>query len=171
MRAVLALWIVCAAVIAWVWLRPFGDAPLPQPVEHAPRARKKTVANRPGAGAAAVPVAAPEDEPVADDPAAAPVQAGPPEMLNRHDLENGIDRVRDKVMHCREVEQFVGLMTVKLVIARNGSVQAALVQPPLEHTRTAECVRHALHGLSFPRFRGTYLPTIEWTYPFLFKEG
>jgi hypothetical protein len=165
MRAVLALWIVCAAVIAWVWLRPFGDAPLPAPADHAPRARKKTPANRPA------PVAAPEDEPVADDPAATPVQAGPPEMLTRHDLENGIDRVRDKVMRCHDVEQLSGLLTVKLVIARNGSVQSATVEPPLEKTRTAECVRHALHGLSFPRFRGTYLPTIEWTYPFLFKEG
>jgi hypothetical protein len=163
-RPVLALWLVCAAVIAWVWFRPLGDAPLPPPVDHVPRARKKAPANRP------VPVAAPEDEPVADEPAAAPVQAGPPEILNRHDLENGIDRVRDKVMHCREVEQFSGLLTVKLVIARAGGVQAATIEPPLDKTRTAECVRHALRGLSFPRFRGTYLPTIEWTYPFLFKD-
>jgi hypothetical protein len=92
-------------------------------------------------------------------------------MLNRHDLENAIDRVRDKVMQCRAVEQFSGLLTVKLVITRNGSLQSASVLPPVEQTRTAECVRHALRGLSFPRFRGTYLPTIEWTYPFLFKEG
>jgi hypothetical protein len=75
MRAVIALWIVCAAVIAWVWLRPLGDAPLPSPVEHAPRARKKATANRPSvvAGVVAAPLAAPEDEPVADEPAATPV--------------------------------------------------------------------------------------------------
>jgi hypothetical protein len=171
MRPLVALWIVCAAVVAWVWLRPMGDASLPAPVEHAPRARKKMPANRPMQAAA--PVVAPEDEPVADEPAA-PVQAGMPEMLNRHDLENTIDHVRDKVMQCHSVEQFSGLMSVKLVIARAGTLQSMTVLPPLEQTRTAECVRRALRGLTFPRFRGTYLPapsTIEWTYPFIFKDG
>ena len=165
MRAVVALWIVCAAAVAWVWLRPLGDAPLPPPAEHAPRVKKKAAARSPSA------VVAPEDEPLAEEPAAAPVQAGPPEMLNRHDLENGIERVRKKVMQCHDVEQFSGLMTVKLIIARSGNVQSATVQPPLAETRTADCVKKALHGLSFPRFRGTYLPTIEWSYPFLFKDG
>jgi hypothetical protein len=167
MRAVVALWIVCAAVIAWVWLRPMAKAPLPEPSVHAPRPRKSASSGR------AAPVVAPEDEPVADEPAAAPVQSGPPEMLNRFDLENAIDRVRDKVLKCREVEQFSGFLTVKLVIERSGGVKSATVQPPVDHTRTADCVKKVLHGLGFPRFRGTYLPngTIEWTYPFLFKEA
>ncbi len=169
MRAVVALWIVCAAVIAWVWLRPMSSAPLPEPSVHAPRARKAA----PAAGRATS-LSAPEDEPIAEEPAAAPVQSGPPEMLNRHDLENAIDRVRDNVLKCREVEQFSGFLTVKLVIERSGNLKSATVQPPVDHTRTADCVKKALHGLAFPKFRGTYLPapgTIEWTYPFLFKEG
>ncbi len=159
-RAVVALWIVCAAVIAWVWLRPLHDGPLPPPVTRAPRQAR--VDPRHGA------VAQPEDEPVADEPAAQPVHAGPPEQLGRHDLENAIDKLRPKVMQCRDVEQFSGFLTVKLTIERNGSVRSVAVEPPVDKTLTADCVKHALHGLSFPRFRGTWMPQIEWTYPFLF---
>jgi hypothetical protein len=60
---------------------------------------------------------------------------------------------------------------VKLTIEKNGSVRSIQVQPPVDKTRTADCVKHALHGLSFPRFRGTYIPEIEWSYPFLFAES
>lgn len=158
----MALWIVCAAAIAWVWLRPMHEGPLPPPVVRA--ARKARVDPR------RAPVAQPEDEPVAEEPAAQPVQAGPPEQLNRHDLENAIDRYRNKVLACRDVEQYTGFLMVKLTIERNGSVRSTSVQPPVDKTQTADCVKHALHGLSFPRFRGTYVPQIEWTYPFLFAE-
>ena len=158
----MALWIVCAAAIAWVWLRPMHDGALPPPVVRA--ARKARVDPR------RAPVAQPEDEPVAEEPAAQPVQAGPPEQLNRHDLENAIDRYRSKVLACRDVEQYAGFLMVKLTIERNGSVRSTSVQAPPDKTRTVECVRHALHGLSFPHFRGTWVPQIEWTYPFLFAE-
>lgn len=162
-RAIVALWIVCAGVIAWVWLRPLHDGPLPEPVQHAPRrARPKVTSHA---------VAPPDDEPVAEEPAAAPVQAGPPETLDRHALENTLERVKPKVMACHDVEQLTGFLTVKMVIARSGNLQSVSVLPPLDKTKTADCVKHALHGLTFPRFRGTYLPTIEWTYPFLFRDG
>jgi hypothetical protein len=163
-RAVVALWIVCAAVIAWVWLRPLHDGPLPAPVTRAPR-RARAAKN------ANAPVAQPEDEPIAEEPAAQPVQAGPPEQLNRHDLESAIDKVKPKVLACRDVEQYAGFLTVKLTIDKSGNVKSAQVQPPVDKTKTAECVKHALHGLSFPRFRGTYVPQIEWSYPFMFGES
>ena len=162
-RAIVALWIVCAAVIAWVWLRPMHEGSLPPPVVRAPR--KARVDPHRAA------VAQPEDEPVAEEPTAQPVHAGPPEQLTRHDLETAIDKVKPKVMQCREVEQFSGFLTVKLTIERNGGVKSAVVQPPVNNTRTAECVKHALHGLSFPHFRGTWMPQIEWSYPFLFAES
>jgi len=162
-RAIVALWIVCAAAIAWVWLRPLHEGSLPPPVTRAPR--KARVDPRHAA------VAQPEDEPVAEEPTAEPVHAGPPEQLNRHDLEAVIDRVRPKVLQCRDVEQFGGFLTVKLLIEKNGSVRSIQVQPPVDKTRTADCVKHALRGLSFPRFRGTYIPEIEWSYPFLFGES
>ena len=167
-RAIVALWIVCAAVIAWVWLRPLHDGPLPAPLTRAPRKARQD----PRRAA----VAQPEDEPVADEPAAAPVQAGPPEQLDRHALENAIDRVKPKVLACKDVEQYTGLVTVRLVIEKNGSVKSAQVQAPpgttpVDRTRTLDCVKHALRGLSFPRFRGTYLPQIEWSYPFLFGDS
>lgn len=164
-RAVVALWVVCAAVIAWVWLRPLHEGALPAPVTHAPR---KARAVSPAG------LAQPEDEPVAEEPAAAPVQTGPPEQLSRHDLEGALDKVRAKVMQCREVEQYSGFLTVKMTIGKSGNLQAVSVMPPVDKTRTADCVKKALRHISFPRFRGTLLPapgTIEWSYPFLFKDG
>jgi hypothetical protein len=162
-RAIVALWIVCAAVIAWVWLRPLHEGVLPPPVVHAPRKARLDPHH--------AAVAQPEDEPVAEEPTAQPVHAGPPEQLTRHDLETAIDRVKSKVMQCREVEQFTGFLTVKMTIEKSGSLKSVVVQPPVNTTRTAECVKHALHGLSFPRFRGTYIPQIEWSYPFLFADS
>jgi hypothetical protein len=157
-----ALWVVCAAVVAWVWLRPLREGTLPPPVVRAPR--KARIDPRRAT------VAAPEDEPVADEPAAAPVQAGPPEQLNRHDLESAIGKVRSKVLACRDVEQFSGFLTVKLTIEKTGALKSVAVQPPVDKTRTADCVKHALRGLSFPRFRGTWVPQIEWTYPFVLGD-
>ena len=113
-------------------------------------------------------MAQPEDEPVADEPAAQPVQAGPPEQLNRHDLENAMDHMQPRVLQCKEVEGYAGFLTVKLTIEHSGSLRSLSVLPPVDKTRTADCVKHALHGISFPRFRGTYFPQIEWSYPFLF---
>ena len=162
-RAIVALWILCGAAIAWVWLRPMHEGTLPPPVVRAPRKARAKV--DPHAA-----LAQPEDEPVADEPAAQPVQAGPPEQLNRHDLENAMDKFRSKVLACKDVEQYVGFVTVKLVIEKNGSVKSTSVLPPVDKTRTADCVKHALHGIAFPHFRGTYVPQIEWSYPFLFGE-
>jgi len=166
-RAIAALWIACTGLIAWVWLRPMHEGVLPAPVVRAPRKARPHSAMDPRG----VALAQPEDEPVADEPAAEPVHAGPPEALNRHDLETAIDKVKPKVLQCREVEQFSGFLTVKLTIDKNGSVHSMSVQPPVDKTRTADCVKHALRGLSFPRFRGTYVPQIEWSYPFLFPEA
>src|SRR5690348_7110319 len=113
-RAVVALWIVCAAVIAWVWLRPLHEGVLPGPVQRVARKARPNPNADPRRGA----VAQPEDEPVAEEPAAAPVQAGPPEQLNRHDLENAIEKVKPKVLACRDVEQYTGFLTVKLTIEK-----------------------------------------------------
>jgi outer membrane biosynthesis protein TonB len=163
-RALIALWVVCAAVIAWVWLRPLHNGPLPAPVTHTLRKKPRVVEGDPAA-----PVAQPEDEPAADEPTARPVQSGPPEMLNRHDLEYAMLKVQPKVLQCKDVEQFTGTMMVRLVVGKNGGVQSLTVLSPGEKTKTADCVKHALRSLSFPHFRGTYIPTIEWTYPFLFN--
>ena len=162
-RALTALWIVCAGVIAWVWLRPLHEGVLPPPVSRA--ARKARADARHAA------VATPEEEPAAEEPAAAPVQTGPPEQLNRHDLEGAMEKVKPKVLACRDTEQFSGLLLVKLVIDKTGNLKSATVQPPDDYTRTADCVKHALRNLSFPRFRGTFVPTIEWSYPFVFGDA
>ena len=72
------------------------------------------------------------------------MHSGPPEQLNRHDLEAVIDKVKPKVLQqCRDVEQFAGFLTVKLTIEKNGSVRSIQVQPPVDKTRTADCVTWA----------------------------
>ena len=50
-RAIVALWIVCAAAIAWVWLRPMHEGSLPAPVVRAPRKARRRSAPRRGRAA------------------------------------------------------------------------------------------------------------------------
>jgi hypothetical protein len=156
----IAVCTLCAGVIGWTWLRPLVGAALPPPPK---RVRHKRAQSPERAL-----VAAPDDEPAAEEPAT--VATGIPEMLDRRDLENALAKIRPRIDRCRERDQFNGLLTVTMVIKNNGNVQSATVQPPLDQSETARCVTKMLKGASFPRFRGTYLPTIEWTYPFLFRE-
>lgn len=140
-RAIVALWIVCAAAIAWVWLRPMHEGSLPAPVTRAPR--KARLDPRHAA------VAQPEDEPVAEEPTAQPVHSGPPEKLDRHDLEAVIDKVKPKVLQqCRDVEQFAGFLTVKLTIEKNGSVRSIAVMHWL--IILATCTPHSVTLVTSP---------------------
>src|SRR5437899_3721890 len=113
-RALAALWVVCVAVIGWVWLHPLHEGALPPPVARAARKARPI-------DPAQTPVAQPEDEPIAEEPAAQPVQSGPPEMLDRHDLENAMLKIAPKAMQCQAIEQFIGSVQVRLVIKQNGS--------------------------------------------------
>lgn len=155
-RALLALWVLCAGAVAWVWFRPLRQGALPPWPARTQQTAKV--------------VEAPDDEP-ADDPVGTSVRTGPPERLDRDDLLRSIARVTPKVMACQRVEQVSGLVKVKMEIARSGRLQSAVVLPPFDKSRTADCVKHALRGLGFPRFLDSATPTIEWTYPFLFKPG
>jgi hypothetical protein len=111
-----------------------------------------------------------DDDAPAEDPQPLLVPSEGLEQLGRLELEAGMDKVRAKVLGCREVEHFDGTLFVRLTIARSGSVQSASVLPPAAETATAQCVKKAVKSASFPHFRGTYLPTIELTYPFQMKD-
>jgi len=94
-----------------------------------------------------------------------------PEQLDRHQLENGMAKAFHAVERCWELERFVGRMRVHLVIAKTGNPQSVQVTEPEARTPTTDCVAKAVHNnASFPRFRGTLLPTVELIYPFLFKD-
>ncbi len=88
---------------------------------------------------------------------------------SRRDLEAGMDRVQDRVLACRGVENFVGLLSVRVVISRTGGVQSVSVLPPSDKTATAPCVARAVQGASFAHFRGQLHPTVELVYPFYFR--
>lgn len=142
---------------AWAPDRPVAAPPLEPPkVTRAPKAAAD----------------APEAEGPAEDLPTMPVGTSDlPEQLDRRQLEAGMNKVKPHVFRCRELEQFVGYIKVRLVIARSGNVQSVHVVEPPERTRTTECVAKAVRTASFPRFRGTLIPTVELTYPFLFTAA
>jgi hypothetical protein len=137
-----------------------APAPGPRPPRRSPRAQK----------VAPEKTGAIDDDAPAEDPQPMVVPSEGLEQLGRLELEAGMAKVRSRVLACRDVERFDGTLLVHLTIARSGSVQGVSVLPPADQTATATCVRTAVKSASFPRFRGTYLPTIELTYPFQMKE-
>jgi hypothetical protein len=116
---------------------------------------------------------APEEEAPAEEEALvvrAPDEA--PELLNRRELEAGVARARAAVEECRDLEQFVGMLKVKITIAKTGAVQSADALPPLDETQTGECVVKAIRkNAVFARFKGTLIPTMELTYAFYFAPA
>jgi hypothetical protein len=96
---------------------------------------------------------------------------GLPEEPGRHDFETAMDKVRRRVEECGKLEQFVGTVQVHLVIDRGGGVRSAKAMPPVDETRTGQCVAQEVRHASFARFRGDLTPTIELIYPFYFRPS
>jgi outer membrane biosynthesis protein TonB len=164
--ATIALWVAAAtfaaALVWWVtWLPPSRVAPPPRPASRLPQKP------RPVRSADAPPDE--EGAPQGDEqPIIAVGTTELPELLERRHLEAAMAKVKPHVMACRDLEQFSGYLTVKLVVGRSGGVQSVHVVSPPARSETGDCVVKALRRLSFPRFRGSVAPTVEWTYPFLF---
>ena len=147
-----------APPIATPRLRALWSGEPPPPVENKPRPMAAS---------------APEEEAPAEEEAL-PVRAvgEAPELLGRRELEAGVARARRVVDQCQDLEQFVGTIKVRIVIARSGGVQSAQALPPLDETQTGECVAKAIrHHASFARFKGTLYPTMELTYAFYFAPA
>jgi hypothetical protein len=154
-----------ALVVAVLGLAPSEASPTAAPPIATPRLRAGPVAK----ARAAAPASTAEEDQAADDPAPTLQTSDLPEELGRRDLEAGMDKVRHAVESCRSLEQFMGLATVEVVIAKTGLVQSATMVPPLDKTRTGDCVARAVRTAVFPRFRGFLFPTLALTYPFYFK--
>ncbi len=151
-----------AALVGWVVHVP--DAPVVVPPFDPPKVRL---------AAARDSGAAPEDEPVGEDLPAMPVgTADLPEQLARRKREAGMDEVKHRVDRCRGLEPFNGILTVRLTISQSGNVKSAVVVPqPAGAFPLADWLNKESKEDRFPRFRGLLIPTIELTYPFLFKGG
>src|SRR5690348_14124601 len=140
-----------AALAVWLLREPSGAMTVP-PL-HPPRLRPSSEAGKPAE--------APENDTASEDAPTMPVgTVDLPEQLDRRQLEAGMAKVKEHVERCRGLEAFVGTITVKLTIAKTGSVQSVSLVSPLLRTATTDCVTKAARGASFPRFRGTLLPTI-----------
>jgi hypothetical protein len=117
------------------------------------------------------PLAAPDEEPSAEEPMA-PLESptGMREALNRRDLEGGMAHVKSRVQKCIE-DPLDGVISARMTIGRSGSVQTVELLPPFDSAPQAECLAKALKHAAFPAFRGALQPTIELTFPFLVRGG
>jgi outer membrane biosynthesis protein TonB len=163
---------VLSALGVWlaIWLLHEPDAPVNAPKLVVPKIRR---VHRPATTAAETGVSdAPEGEAPAEEAPTLPVGTSDlPEQLDRHQLEEGMEKARHAVEKCQPLEGFVGTITVHVTIAKTGNPQSTQLVAPKEKTATTDCVVKAVQrNASFPKFRGTVLPTTELTYPFLFRE-
>jgi hypothetical protein len=124
--------------------------------------------------AARVAKAAVDDENAAEDetPTLKVLTAGGlPEDPDRHDLEDAMEKVRKRVEACQALEQLAGIVQVRVVIDRSGSVKSAHALEPLDETQTGQCVAREVKHAVFPPFRGTLTPTVELVFPFYFRPA
>jgi hypothetical protein len=70
---------------------------------------------------------------------------------------------RERVRECYTEFQQAGTATVKMVVGKEGTIEAMTVSPPFDKTPTGFCIRSAIKGTSFPHFKQDKM-TI--TYPF-----
>jgi len=149
---------LAAALAVWLWRPPSGAVAAPplKPIHLTPRAKTAD---------------SPDSEIGTEDQPIMPVGTKElPEQLDRRQLEAGMAKVKlDKCRHAEE-PPYTGTLTVRVTIGRSGSVQSVGVLPPAEGTLTAQCVaKQVKRDAEFPAFRGTLVPTVELTWPFLFS--
>lgn len=149
------------SVVIWYVRGPVGAVAAP-PLDP-PHLKGPSAASKRGTDA-------PENEAVVEDLPTMPVGTTDlPEQLDRRQLEAGMTKVKSQLPKCRPDVPFVGTVIVRLTIGKSGNVQSAQVVQPPEKTPFSECLAKVVKSASFPRFRGTVVPAIELTYPFLFK--
>ena len=90
-------------------------------------------------------------------------EAALPDQLSPKDINRTLAPVKERVHDCYAEFDISGTATVKLVVEPDGSVSDVALQPPFDKTPTGYCVRTAIKGVAFPRFRGEKM---HITYPF-----
>lgn len=154
------------ALIVWLVREPHwtaNAAPISVPKVKRP--------SKPSAAVGGAPESPESEAPEPETPTMPVGTAELPEQLDRHQLENGMAKAFKAVEKCWDLEHFAGRMRVNVVIDKSGNPKSVQLLEPAQKTPTTDCVVKAVHrNASFSRFRGTLLPTVELSYPFLFKE-
>jgi hypothetical protein len=86
-----------------------------------------------------------------------------PDQLSPKQINGAMATARDRVHDCAAEFESAGTATVKMVVGQNGAVQAMTLLPPFDKTPTGYCIKTALKGLTFPKFKGERMII---TYPF-----
>jgi hypothetical protein len=81
-------------------------------------------------------------------------EAALPEQLTPKMINQAMATVREKVLDCGSEFEQTGTATVKLVVEHDGSMEIAGISAPIDKTPAGYCIRTALKGTVFPRFRG-----------------
>jgi hypothetical protein len=158
---------VAVALTVWLLREPHWTAQA-APIA-VPKVKRPSKASAAGVGGA--PESPETEAPEPETPTMPVGTADLPEQLDRHMLENGMSKAFKAVEKCWDLEHFAGRMRVNVVIDKTGNPKSVQLLEPTMKTQTTDCVVKAVHrNASFPHFRGTLLPTVELSYPFLFKE-
>jgi hypothetical protein len=86
-----------------------------------------------------------------------------PEQLSPRQINVTLSPVKDRVHDCYSEFQVAGTASVKMMVDQEGKIETLDLASPWDKTPTGYCIRTALKGVTFPRFKGEKM-TIS--YPF-----
>lgn len=89
-----------------------------------------------------------------------------PVQLSPKQINQTLSQARDRVRDCYAEFQVAGTAVVKLHVDTEGKIEYINLTPPFDKTPTGYCIRTALKGTMFPRFKGEKMLI---TYPFQLK--
>ena len=98
-----------------------------------------------------------DEQQKARDYAALPVQLSPKQ------INATLTPAKMRVHDCYAEFEVAGTATVKMTVSREGNIETLNLMPPFDKTPTGYCIRTALKGITFPRFKGEKMII---TYPF-----
>jgi hypothetical protein len=106
----------------------------------------------------ALPPVRPSSLPRPSSSAPPPASAGSPEPLSKAAVIAGMDAVKPAVMHCYDRFRVRGVVTVNVVIGRDGTVGRAATVGSFAGTPTGACVEAAVKAARFPPSQGLSTP-------------
>jgi len=86
-----------------------------------------------------------------------------PMQLTPKQINATLAPAKDRVHDCYTEFEVAGTANVKMVVDREGKIEKLDLSPPFDKTPTGYCIRTALKGITFPRFKGEKMII---TYPF-----
>jgi hypothetical protein len=93
-------------------------------------------------------------------------EASLPLQLSGQQINEALAPLRDRAHDCYTEFEMSGTLMVRLTVGKDGAIETVAILPPFDKTPTGYCMRTALKGTVFPRFRG---PRMIVKYPFQLK--